>query len=597
MIILKAMNSHTIMLNMLIFMGAAVIAVPLATRLGLGNILGYLIAGAAIGPWGLKLIWNVSDILAFSEFGVVLLLFIIGLELRPGRLWNMRRDIFGFGLMQIIFCMIVLSLPLFLRGVGAMQVGILAFGFALSSTAFAMQILTEKHELNTQYGRASFAVLLFQDIAVVPVMIVLPLLAQNGQSKGFMSIVPGMVALIAVLVGARYMVRPFFRVVVKAKSRELFTAAALMLVFSVASLMEAAGFSMALGTFVAGVILSESEYRHELEASIEPFKGLLLGLFFIAVGMSMDFGMLLRYPLFIPLAVVTLMALKIVAIYFAASLFRYDAETSRNIAFLICQGGEFAFVLFKLAADKNLLTAEVAAIANVIVALSLLATPFVFMLNSRLLRARFNASDWKFDEIPNEHNPVILAGFGRYGQIIGRMLRLNEIGFTALEIDSEQVQTVRKFGSKVYYGDASRLDLLQAAGAEHAKIFVVAVDDKESSLRIAQIVREHFPHLKILARARNRSHAHELMDLGVFDLRRETFASSLETAHVMLRELGFSEKKTEQMIHRFRTHDEMTLVEQRQYRGNEKLFVDYSNQAGLQLAEVFRQDALSEEKD
>ncbi len=586
------------MLNLLVFMAAAVVAVPIATRLGLGNVLGYLIAGAAIGPWGLKLIWNVSDILTFSEFGVVLLLFIIGLELRPGRLWNMRRDIFGFGLMQIVLCMVVLFVPLFLWGVGLLPGGILAFGFALSSTAFAMQILTEKHELNTQYGRASFAVLLFQDIAVVPVMIILPMLTQNEQVSrgGFMAMAPGFLALFAVLVGARYLVQPFFRMVVKAKSRELFTAAALLLVFSVAALMEAVGFSMALGTFVAGVILSESEYRHELEASIEPFKGLLLGLFFIAVGMSMDFGILLKYPVLIPLAVVTLMALKIIAVYVAGALFRYEGETSRNIAFLICQGGEFAFVLFKLAADKSLLTPETQAIATVVVALSLVATPFVYMFNSRVLRVKFNSSEWKFDEMPSEHNPVILAGFGRYGQIIGRMLRLNEIDFTALEIDSEQVQAVRKFGSKVYYGDASRLDLLEAAGAAHAKIFVLAVDDVDASLKIAQIVSQHFPHLKILARARNRAHAHDLMDLNVHDLRRETYASSLETADVMLRELGFSAKKAETMLAKFRKHDEQTLAESQKFRGNEKLYIDYSNQAGLQLAEVFRQDAIADDK-
>ncbi|MBL8033045.1 MAG: cation:proton antiporter [Leptospiraceae bacterium] len=591
------MNSHTFMLYLLVLMAAAVVAVPVATRLGLGNVLGYLIAGAAIGPWGLKLIWNVSDILTFSEFGVVLLLFIIGLELRPGRLWNMRRDIFGFGMLQIVFSMAILLVPLLMRGTGVMQAAILAFGFALSSTAFAMHILAEKHELNTQYGRASFAILLFQDIAVVPVMIILPLLASPGQGSTFTALIPGFIALVAVLAGARFLVQPFFRMVVRAKSRELFTAAALLLVFSIAALMEAVGFSMAMGTFIAGVVLSESEYRHELEASIEPFKGLLLGLFFMAVGMSMDFGMLLRYPLLIPLAVILLMALKIIAIYFAGILFRYDGEVSRNIAFLICQGGEFAFVLFKLATEKSLMTAEVAAIANVIVALSLLATPLVYQINSRFLRQRFASSEWKYDEIPDESNPVILAGFGRYGQIIGRMLRLNEIGFTALEIDSEQVQTVRKFGSKVYYGDASRLDLLHAAGAAKAKIFVLAIDDKEASVRIAQIIREHFPHLKILARARNRAHAHDLMDIGVADLRRETFASSLETAHVMLRNLGFSEKKTSAMIEKFRKHDEHTLVEQMKYRGNEKLFVDYSNQAGLQLAEVFRQDAISEEKD
>lgn len=593
------MNSHTFMLNLLVFVAAAVVAVPIATRLGLGNVLGYLIAGAAIGPWGLKLIWNVSDILTFSEFGVVLLLFIIGLELRPGRLWNMRRDIFGFGLMQIVFCMIALAVPLYFTAVGFLPAAILAFGFALSSTAFAMQILTEKHELNTQYGRASFAVLLFQDISVVPVMIALPMLTQNEQVSrgGFVAVLPGFLALFAVLVGARYLVQPFFRMVVKAKSRELFTAASLLLVFAIAALMEAVGFSMALGTFVAGVILSESEYRHELEASIEPFKGLLLGLFFIAVGMSMDFGVLLKYPVLIPLAVVLLLVLKMVAIYFSATLFRYDRETSRNIAFLICQGGEFAFVLFKLAADKSLLTSEVASMATVVVAFSLVASPFLYMLNSRILRVKFNASEWKFDELPDEHNPVILAGFGRYGQIIGRMLRLNDIDFTALEIDSEQVQAVRKFGSKVHYGDASRLDLLEAAGAAHAKIFVLAVDDVEASVKIAQIVRQHFPHLKILARARNRAHAHELMDIGVDDLRRETYASSLETAETMLRELGFTEKQTQRMVSKFRKHDEHTLVEQMQYRGNEKLFIDYSNQAGLQLAEVFRQDSAAEEKD
>lgn len=591
------MNSHTFILNMLIFMAAAVVAVPIATRLGLGNVLGYLIAGALIGPWGLKLIWNVNEILSFSEFGVVLLLFIIGLELRPGRLWNMRRDIFGFGLMQLIFCMVALAIPMAFMGMNTVTIGILAFGFALSSTAFALQILTEKHEINTQYGRASFAILLFQDLAVVPLMVLLPVLTHKEAGKGMGVLLPGFVALIAVLVGGKFIVRPFFRLVVKAKSRELFTAASLLLVFSVAFLMESVGFSMALGTFVAGVILSESEYRHELEASIEPFKGLLLGLFFMAVGMSMNFGVLKDAPLFIPLAVFALISLKIIAIYFAGQLFRYDSETSRNIAFLICQGGEFAFVLFKLAADKNLLPGQTAAIATIIVALSLVATPFVYLFNSRILRSRFQSSDWKFDDVPNDYNPVIIAGFGRYGQIIGRLLRLNDIGFTALEIDSEQVQAVRKFGSKVHYGDASRLDLLEAAGAAQARIFVIAVDDTDASLAIAAIVRKHFPNLKILARARNRAHVHSLMDLEVHDIRREMFASSLETAHIMLRELGLSEKKTEAMLAKFRKHDEHTLVEQMKFRGNERLFIDYTNQAGLQLQEVLRQDSAAEEKD
>ncbi|HMV34400.1 MAG TPA: monovalent cation:proton antiporter-2 (CPA2) family protein [Turneriella sp.] len=593
------MHSHSILMNMLVFMAAAVVAVPLATRLGLGNVLGYLIAGAVIGPWGLKLISNVSDILAFAEFGIVLLLFIIGLELRPGRLWNMRRDIFGFGTLQIVLSMVALGVPLAMLGLSTSQIGILAFGFSLSSTAFALQILTEKHEINTQYGRASFAVLLFQDIAVVPVMIMLPILTQSsGQgNSGFMSLLPGLAALAAVLTGARFAVRPFFRVVVRAKSRELFTAASLLLVFSIAALMEAAGFSMALGTFVAGVVLSESEYRHELEANIEPFKGLLLGLFFIAVGMSMDFGVLLRYPLLVPLAVLALLALKIFAIWSAGNLFRYDAEVSRNIAFLICQGGEFAFVLFKLSSDKQLLPPETVSIANVVVALSLLATPLVYLLNARYLRVRFAASEWKYDDMPSEHNPVLIAGFGRYGQIIGRMLRLNDIRFTALEIDYEQVQAVGRFGNKVYYGDASRIDLLEAAGAAHAKIFVIAVDDMEASVRIAEIVTHNFPHLKVLARARNRAHAHSLMDLGVTDIRRETFASGLETAHAMLRCLGFTEKKASKMISVFREHDEAMLVEQRQLRDNEKLFIDYTNRAGLQLAEVFRRDLVGEEKE
>lgn len=591
------MNSHSFLINSLVFMAAAVVAVPLATRLGLGNVLGYLVAGTVIGPWGFRLINNIPDILAFSEFGVVLLLFLIGLELKPGRLWSMRRDIFGFGSLQILLSMAVLGVPLALWGFSTSQVGILAFGLSLSSTAFALQILAEKHEVNTQYGRAAFAVLLFQDIAVVPAMIMLPVLTQSGQaSTGLQSLLPGLLALTAVLAGARFFVQPFFRVVVRAKSRELFTAASLLLVFSVAALMEQVGFSMALGTFVAGVILSESEYRHELEASIEPFKGLLLGLFFIAVGMSMDFSVLLKSPGLVLLATFLLLALKIFAVWLAGTLFRYNAENSRNIAFLICQSGEFGFVLFKLAQDKQLLTTETVAIVNMVVALSLLVTPLVYLLNARYLRPK-SAEKRDYDELPSEHNPVLIAGFGRYGQIIGRLLRLNDIGFTALEIDYEQVQTVGKFGNKIYYGDASRIDLLEAAGAAHAKIFVIAIDDVEASLRIAEILKRHYPHLKVLARARNRAHAHSLMDLGVTDIRRETFASALESAHATLRCLGFSEKKTAKMISVFREHDEAMLAGQRNYRDNEKLFIDYTHRAGLQLAEVFRRDLGNEEKD
>jgi len=590
------MNAHSIVMYLLVLLGAAVVAVPLATRLGLGNVMGYLLAGVALGPWGLKVIWNVHDILAFSEFGVVLLLFVIGLELRPGRLWNMRRDIFGLGSMQILFSMIALLIPLAFLPLGIKEVLVLAFGFSLSSTAFAMQILTEKHEINTQYGRASFAVLLFQDIAVVPVMIVLPLVAGVG-GKSAASILPGIGAFILLLIVARYAVRPFFRIVVRAKSRELFTAASLLLVFSIAAFMEAVGLSMALGTFAAGVILSESEYRHELEASIEPFKGLLLGLFFMAVGMSMNLDTLPRHPVLIPAAVVGLISLKIIAIYGAGVLFRYQGEVARNMAFLISQGGEFAFVLFALAREKSIFSEEVTAIANITVALSLMATPLVYVFNARVLRTRFSSSSWQFDEMPSEHNSVILAGFGRYGQIMGRMLRLNGIEFTALEIDYEQVQAVRKFGNKVYYGDASRLDLLRAAGAGHAKIFVLAVDDVEASTSIARIVSEHFPNLKILARARNRHHAYDLLDAKVHDIRREVFASSLETAHVMLKELGFSEKKADRMVQKFRDHDEKQLLAQMEYRDDEKRYIDYTKEAGAQLAEVFRLDAAAEEKD
>ena len=524
----------------LVYIGAAVLIVPLARRLGLGSVLGYLGAGVIIGPAALGLISNVDYVLHFAELGVVFLLFIIGLELKPSRLWVMRHQVFGFGSAQVLLTTTLLSVLLVAGSWQLRPALAIGFGLALSSTAFVLQLLAEQKKLSTEYGRASFAVLLFQDLAVIPLIALIPLLATGATEKLDVGMLLVSVAALATLiVGGRYLLRPALRLVAKTDIKELFTAVALLVVLGAAALMERVGLSMGLGAFIAGILLADSEYRHELEANIDPFKGLLLGLFFIAVGMSVNVQLLLSDPLNIVGLTIGLILAKVLVLYFLARAFGLENDASRSMALILAQGGEFAFVLFTLARNSAVLDSPTVDMLFLIVTLSMATTPILYLVDARILRRkRGTEAEPVYDTIEDHGNPVIIASFGRFGQIVGRILKSKGIGFTALESNAEQVEVVRRYGNKVYFGDASKVELLRAAGADKARFFVLAIDDVERSIATAKTVRRYFPELPILARARNRRHAHLLMDLGITMIFRDTFHAGMELTHDLLLQLG-----------------------------------------------------------
>ncbi len=582
-----------------IYLSAAVIAVPLFKKLRFGAVLGYLAAGIVIGPHALGLVSDVDNILHFSELGVVLLLFIIGLELQPSRLWVLRKSVFGLGGAQVVVTAALLGLIVYSLGLTPESALIAGLGLSLSSTAFVLQILAEKNQLTTRHGRASFAILLFQDLAVIPMLALIPLLAAKGITSSQVS--PGFAALkalavvAAVIIGGRFLLRPVFRAIAASRIQEVFTAAALLVVIGTSLLMQLAGLSMSLGAFIAGVLLADSEYRHELEANIEPFKGLLLGLFFIAVGMSANLNLVASYPFAILAAVIIMMAIKSAAVFVLGRLSGCSNESARNLAVSLCQGGEFAFVLFGVAAALQIMDKTVADMLIVVVTVSMALTPVFFSLNEAIEKRWLRSGKPPdFDKIDEGENRVIIAGFGRVGQIVGRILRLRKIHFTALEMSQEQVDVVRRFGNKVYYGDASRLDLLRAAKADKAEIFVLAIDDVASSLKTAATVKKHFPNLAIYARARNRFHAYQLMDIGVDGLIRETLLSSLDLAKQVLQGLGIAEEKARGTIETFMNHDEKTLLAQHAIHHDETKLIQSSKEAAQELQGIFEADSSSE---
>ncbi len=582
-----------------VFLGAAVVAVPIFRRLGLGAVLGYLVAGLAIGPWGLNLFSQVEDLLHFAEFGVVLLLFIIGLELQPKRLWTLRKSVFGQGGAQVLITATVISGVVYLLADltpgAAVTIGL---GLSLSSTAFALQTLAEKHQLSTRHGRSAFSILLFQDMAVIPMLALLPLLSpveDTSTGNPYLLAARTVAVLIGVVVGGHFLLRHVLRLVARSGVQEIFTAMALLTVVGTALLMEAVGLSMALGAFLAGVLLADSEYRHELEANIEPFKGLLLGLFFIAVGMSVDVGLIVASPGLVLALVVGLLAIKF-AVLFALGRFQgLDFTSSLNLAAIISQGGEFAFVIFNMAVGDRIMDAALADLLIVVVTLSMVFTPLLFGLSGYWAgKLKAPASKGPYDQPPAENQMVIIAGFGRFAQITARILRAKKIPFTALESNQEQVDLARLFGNKVYYGDASRLEVLRAAGADTATAFVLAIDDVEESLHIAATVRKHFPGLKIYARARDRQHAYRLMDLGIDVVWREMFLSSLELSRDLLRGLGYSGAESNRVISRFRQHDEQLLYAHRSLHSDHEKMVHITRQAARELEELFTQDEANE---
>ena len=539
----------------LIFLAAAVVCVPIAARLGLGSVLGYLIAGAAIGPWGFALVGDVVATQNLAELGVVLMLFVIGLELDPRRFLAMRGVVFGGGTFQLAASGLVLGVALFALGVkwqGALVGGL---ALALSSTAIAMQALTERNELDTPTGRSSFGILLFQDIAAIPLIALVPFVGEAERADAqplWMRLALAAAAVLGVIVIGRYLTRPVLRLIAKVDVRELFTAFALLLVIGIAELMSLAGLSMGLGAFLAGVLLAGSEFRHALEGDIEPFKGLLLGLFFISVGMTIDFGLVATRPGTVAALLAGFLVLKIASLWFVACRISICRERWL-FAFLLSQGGEFAFVVFGAARAARLFGGAEEALLTITVALSMATTPLLLLAYDRATARR--ARDSRPSDAVSPEGPVIIAGFGRFGQIVGRLLLANGIRAVVLDHDADQVDSLRKFGYRVFYGDATRLDLLEAAGARKARLLVNAIDDVDASLALVDRVRANFPGLEIVSRARNVSHYFELRLRGVTIAERETFESALRAGRSALERLGVDRFRAKELADAFRRHN------------------------------------------
>jgi monovalent cation:proton antiporter-2 (CPA2) family protein len=587
-----------------IYLLAAIIAVPVAKRLGLGSIIGYLLAGAIIGPFALRFVGSGGDVMHFAEFGVVMMLFVIGLELRPALLWQMRHPILGLGGLQVVVTAVVVAGVAIWLGLPWKSATAIGLILTMSSTAIVLQSLGERGLMKTPGGEAAFAVLLFQDIAVIPILALMPLLATApgvapGDHGGLMESLPGwqqafvVVGAVAIIVLAgRFVLRPFFRYIAGTHLREMFTATALFIVVGIALLMQKLGLSPALGTFVAGVVLAESEYRVQLEADIEPFKGLLLGLFFISVGASIDFSLITQRPGTIAALVAALLGLKFLVLLGLSRLFRLRAGEGMLFAFVMAQGGEFAFVLFSFATGNGVLPAETANLLIAAVALSMAAAPLLLIAEEKLVRPVFQKCkpERPADEIDEHDNPVILAGFGRFGHIVGRLLRANGFRTTVLDHDADQVETLAKYGMKSFYGDASRLDLLEAAGARNAKLFVLAIDNEAKALQIIETVQREFPRLKILARATSRQHAYEILRLGVDHVYRETLGSALDLSIDALRELGMQERRARRVAEIFRKHDEASVREMAKLRDDDEDYVSIARKHIENLERALQSD-------
>ena len=580
----------------LVFLVATVIAVPLTKRFRLGAVLGYLGAGVVIGPQLLGLVSDTHGVATISEFGVVLMLFVIGLELSPQRLWVMRRSVFGTGALQVIASALVIGAVAYLLvGLPGKAAVIVGGSLALSSTAFGLQILAERKEAGSAYGRQAFSILLFQDLAAIPLIAMVPLLATSSSRHGvdLIGIARTVGIIVVVMVGGRFLLRPVFRFVAKANAVEVSTATALLVVMGTAWLMEEVGVSTTLGAFLAGVLLADSEYRHELESHIEPFKGLLLGLFFISVGMSMDLGLLQHMPLLVGGLVAALLLAKGLLLWpLGRTLGGLDGNDALRLAVLLACGGEFAFVVLKQAADQRLLSETVHGVLVLVITLSMALTPLLVVLAAKLLDVQAKKPEREYDTITPDAPPrVIIAGFGRMGQIVGRMLRAQNIPFVALESSVEQMDTLRRFSNtSLFFGDPARPDLLRAAQADKAEVFVLATDDPQANLRIARLVRRQFPHLKLVARARNRQHAFRLMDLGVDEPVRETFHSSLKMTRKTLEALGMAHEQAVDRVERFRRHDEKLLKTQYLVYDDETRLVQTSLEALSDLQKLLDAD-------
>jgi glutathione-regulated potassium-efflux system ancillary protein KefC len=580
----------------LVYLAAAVIAVPLSQALGLGSIIGYLAAGIVIGPWGLGLVTDPQAMLHVAEFGVVLMLFLVGLELEPRRLWALRRPIFGWGSVQLFGSAALMTGAGVLLGIDWRIALVAALGLALSSTAIGLSVLAGRNLMPTTAGQSVLAVMLLQDVAAIPILALVPLLAAahaEAGGGGWLGAAKAVAVIVAIVFGGRLLLRPALRWIARSRTPEIFTAASLLLVVATAALMQAVGLSMALGAFLAGVLLAESEYRRELETDLEPFKGLLLGLFFIAVGMSIDFAVVLARPAVVVAVVLGFLVLKTLVLVAMARAMAIPLAERPPFVILVAQGGEFGFVVFQAAAQAGVIDAPTSSLLVAAVAVSMLLTPLALLLADRWLAPRLaqrrdGPAPKEIDE-PQEA-PIIIAGFGRYGQIVGRLAYASGLKPTVLEHDAEQVASVRRFGWPAFYGDAARLDLLRIAGADKASIFVLAIDDPDRSIEVAKLVREHFPHLQVVARARNVTHYAALRKLGIEHVERETLDAALMSGRSVLELAGFQPHQARNLALRFRRHS-IDLIEQMSaHQGDEARLIAVAKAGRQQLEEVFARE-------
>jgi glutathione-regulated potassium-efflux system ancillary protein KefC len=583
----------------LVYLGAAVLAVPLARLLGLGSIIGYLAAGIAIGPWGLKLVTDPQAMLQFAEFGVVLMLFLVGLELEPRRLWALRRPIFGWGSAQLLGSAALILAAGVAAGADWRLAGVAGLGLAMSSTAIGLAVLAERNLMATSAGQGVLAVALLQDIAAIPILAGVPLLAALGAGAaaapgaGWGSAAKAVAVIAAIVFGGRLLLRPALRWIARSRTPEIFTAAALLLVVATAALMQSVGLSMALGAFLAGVLLAESEYRRQLETDIEPFKGLLLGLFFIAVGMSIDFAVVLAHPARVAAVVAGFLALKAALLAAMARAMPLPPAERPVFVILLAQGGEFGFVVFQGALGAGVIGAVAASLLVAAVAISMLLTPLLLLGSDRLLAPRLaaRAAGAAPPEIAEpQHAPIIICGFGRYGQIVGRLLNANGLDATVLDHSAEQVASVRRFGWPAFYGDATRLDLLRVAGAEQARVIVVAIDDVEHSLKVVDLARQHFPQATLVARARNATHWYGLHQRGVQHIERETLDAALMSGRSVLELMGWERHAARQQALRFRKHTIELLEQMAPHQGDEKKLISLARQGRQQLEEMWARE-------
>jgi glutathione-regulated potassium-efflux system ancillary protein KefC len=593
------MEHNTAWLNSsLIYLAAAVLAVPLARLLGLGSIIGYLGAGIAIGPWGLKLVTDPAAMLQFAEFGVVLMLFLVGLELEPRRLWSLRRPIFGWGSVQLFGSAVLMLGVAVMAGVDWRLALVAGLGLAMSSTAIGLSVLNERNLMSTTAGQSVLSVALLQDIAAIPILALVPLLATStagdaASGSAWLSAAKAVGVIAAIIFGGRLLLRPALRWIAGSDTPEIFTAAALLLVVATAALMQSVGLSMALGAFLAGVLLAESEYRRELETDLEPFKGLLLGLFFIAVGMSIDFAAVLARPGTVAAVVAGFLIVKAAVLWAMGRLMPVPLAERSVFVILLAQGGEFGFVVFQTALGAGVISPQASSLLIASVALSMLLTPLLLVVADRWWAANLkrNPTAAGIDEIKEEQQaPIIICGFGRYGQIVGRLLNANGLTATVLDHDAEQVQGTRRFGFPAFYGDATRLDLLRTAGADRAKVIVVAIDDVEQNLKVVDMAQQHFQQATLVVRARNTTHWYELYKRGVVHVERETLDAALMSGRSVLEAMGWQPHAARTQAWRFRRHSIELLEKMAPHRGDEQKLISVAKQGRAQLEELWSRE-------